>query len=344
MKLEIIKPLNYNEWDNLVASFTDHSFFHSSAWARVLVDTYNFTLLYWKVTEKDKLIALLPCMEVKGLLSGCKCVSLPFSDYCGLLGCENIPLEDIYTKIIEKGKHYSWKYIEFRDGESSKGPITVSEYYYHHSLELHQNEETMFSSFRSSTRRNIKKAYNEGVTVTISYSSEAVDEFYKLNCLTRKHHGLPPQSKLFFSNIYKHIIAKKSGFVVLAYSGEAVVAGGVFFHNGEKALFKFGASDQKYNYLKANNVVMWEAIKWFSRKGFKTFSFGRTHPENKGLLQYKDGWGTKKSVLSYYKYDFEKKAFIVDPSVYSAWYTTIFKITPVPILEFIGYKLYKYMG
>lgn len=340
----MIEPLNYHEWDNLVSSFDEYSFFHSSAWARVLVDTYNFTPLYLKVTENDTVIALLPCMEVKGLLPGRKCVSLPFSDYCGPLGCENIPLEDMYAKIIEEGKHYLWKYIEIRGGESSKEPITASEYYYHHSLELHQNEETMFSSFRNSTRRNIKKAYNEDVTVTISYSPEAVDEFYKLNCLTRKHHGLPPQPKLFFSNIYKHIIAPKSGFVVLAYSGETVIAGGVFFHNGEKALYKYGASNQKYNYLKANNAVMWEAIKWFSHKGFKTFSFGRTHPENKGLLQYKNGWGTQKSVINYYKYDCKKELFIENHSVFSGWYTTVFRKTPIPVLKFIGSKFYKYMG
>ena len=344
MKLEIIEPLNYNEWDNLVASFNDYSFFHSSAWAKVLFDTYEFKPLYYKITDKDTLIALIPCLEVKGLLSGRKCVSLPFSDHCGPLFCENIQIEDIFNKIIGESKKHSWRYIEFRGGGNLNDHIVVSNFYYQHTVKLQKNEKIIFSKFRNSTRRNVKKGYNEGVTVTISYSSEAVDEFYKLNCKTRKRHGLPPQPKLFFSNIYKHIIAAKSGFVVLAYIGEIVIAGGVFFHSGEKALFKFGASDQKYHYLKANNVVMWEAIKWYSDNGFKTISLGRTHPENKGLLQYKEGWGTQKSVINYYKYDCIKESFIENRYIFSGLYKTVFKKTPIPILEFIGSKFYKYMG
>ena len=97
----------------------------------------------------------------------------------------------------------------------------------------------------------------------------------------------------------------------MAYKNKKVITGGVYFHYCDKALFKFGASDQKYHYLKANNVVMWEAIKWYSNNGFKTISLGRTHPENKGLLQYKDGWGTQKSVIIKQAYYFTRQSKVL---------------------------------
>ena len=344
MKFELVNPLDNRDWDELILSFKDYTFFHSSAWARVLVDTYNLKPLYWKITEKDTVIASLPSMEIKGLLFMHKCVSLPFSDYCGTLIYDNKLSSEVSVKIIEELKPYSFKYIEFRGGGNSKGPITVSKNYYHHNLKLHDEEGTLFKSFRNSTRRNIKKAQDKGVRVIISHSSEALDAFYKLHCKTRKHHGLPIQPKSFFNNIYKHIISAKSGFIVLAFIGETVVAGGVFFHIGEKAIFKFGASDQKYHYLKVNNAVMWEAIKYLSCNGFRILSFGRTHPENKGLLQYKDGWGTEKSVINYYYYDCLHESFKNKHCVLSPWYTTIFYKTPIPLLKVIGSILYKFQA
>ena len=95
VELELINPTDRNTWDKLILSFQDYSFFHSSAWAKVLVDTYDFKPLYWQVTQNNNVVALLPCMEVKGLFSGRRCVSLPFSDYCGPLVGENIHLMDL---------------------------------------------------------------------------------------------------------------------------------------------------------------------------------------------------------------------------------------------------------
>ena len=89
---------------------------------------------------------------------------------------------------------------------------------------------------------------------------------------------------------------------------------------------------------------MWEAIRWFSRNGFKTFSFGRTEPENKGLLQYKNGWGTKQSVINYYKYDFVKEAFIVNHFAIPTLFSNLLKKIPIPILKFVGRILYKHMA
>ena len=140
------------------------------------------------------------------------------------------------------------------------------------------------------------------------------------------------------------IISKNYGYVVLCYYKNITIASGVFFHFGEKGLLKFGASDRKYHYLKANNLVMWEAIKWLSLNGFKSFSFGRTEPNNNGLIHYKDGWGTEKSIIHYYKYDIKNEAFIKSHYQIPSLINYIFSRTPIPILKLIGSKIYRYMG
>jgi len=60
-----------------------------------------------------------------------------------------------------------------------------------------------------------------GLTVTRETSREAMEEFFRLNCLTRKRHGLPPQPAVFFKKIYEHIISPKYGSVFLRVIREA---------------------------------------------------------------------------------------------------------------------------
>ncbi len=282
-------------------------------------------------------------MEIQSLLTGRRGVSLPFTDYCQPIISDRIHFKEILDNIIDYGKKARWKYIEWRGGEGYFQDTIHSSFYYGHTLDLTQNEQELLSSFRSSTKRNINKAVKEGVVVDICNSLESIKEFYRLNCITRKQHGLPPQPYPFFENIYEHIISQKKGFVVLASFKQRAISGAVYFHFGNKAIYKYGASDRRYQHLRANNSVMWESIKWFGKNGFKGFSFGRTEPENSGLLQFKRGWGTDEKAIGYYKYDLQNAAFIKDRSRAKTSYT-LFKNMPSPLLNLVGTLLYRHVG
>jgi len=82
LQLDIINPLNYKGWDELLMSAEGYSIFHSRAWARVLHDSYQYHPLYFTIIDGGKLSALIPVMEVKSAVTGRRGVSLPFTDYC----------------------------------------------------------------------------------------------------------------------------------------------------------------------------------------------------------------------------------------------------------------------
>jgi lipid II:glycine glycyltransferase (peptidoglycan interpeptide bridge formation enzyme) len=128
----------------------------------------------------------------------------------------------------------------------------------------------MLKRFRSSTKRNIKKALREKVTVGKYNSPEAIAAFYRLNCMTRKNHGLPPQPISFFNRIFDFVISQNKGDVFLAHYRNKIIAGAVYFHMGRKAIYKYGASKPRYLNVRANNLVMWEAIKFYGRNAKET--------------------------------------------------------------------------
>jgi len=344
MSLQIIDPKTYPGWDDLLLSAPGYSFFHSSAWSRVLVESYGYTPKYFTIIGDGKLLALIPVMEVNSFLTGRRGVSLPFTDYCKPIIANGIPFQGLFERVIENGKMCGWKSLELRSSGNLLPSALPSLTYLRHVLDLSRSEEEVFSNFRDSTQRNVQKAMREGLEVKMEHSKESVNEFYRLNCMTRKEHGLPPQPFNFFLKIHDHVISKDLGMVVLASLGRENVAGAIYFHLGEKAVFKYGASDRKFQHLRANNLVMWEAIKWYSQNGYKSLCFGRTEPENQGLLQFKSGWGTIEQPIHYYQYDFKKETFVPCHSRTTGFHNRIFKNMPTPILNGVGALFYRHFA
>ena len=260
MSIQIINPLTYPNYDAMLLERNDSSIFHSSSWARVLNKAYNYKPLYFSNFENGNFKTLLALMEVKSFLTGSRAVSLPFTDYCHPLYSENKEFEALFDKLTLCGRKAKWKTCEIRGEASFHANPSPFSYYYLHELKLKSNKKNIFSKFRSSTRRNIVKAEKSGVTADVCHSWESLREFYRLHCLTRRGHGIPPQPFYFFEEIYKHIISPEHGFVVLARYNSKPIAGAVYFHFGRKAVYKYGASNRKFLHLRANNLVMWTAI------------------------------------------------------------------------------------
>ena len=347
IEIEIINPLNYPGWDELVLSTNNYSFFHSSNWARVLHESYGYKPLYSTLIDTGRILALLPCMEIKSILTGNRAVSLPFTDYCEPIIEQGLSTEifrRLLNNLISYGKKASWNSIELRCQISLPQQVSPSYTCYGHTLDVSKKEDETFSAFRDSTKRNIRKAIKEGVKVEISNSLDSVKEFYRLNYLTRKDHGLPPQPFRFFEKVYEHVLSKDKGFVALSSYEDTYIAGAIYFHFGENAVYKYGASDRHYQHLRANNLVMWEAIKWYSQNGYKSLCFGRTEPENDGLLQYKRGWNAKERTINYYKYDIKKETFVSEASRPSGGRKRIFQSMPIHLLRMTGSILYRHIG
>ena len=283
-------------------------------------------------------------MEINSIITGKKGVSLPFTDYCNPIVDRNIQFQDLLDDIVEYGKKCGWKSLELRSVNNLLPSTMPSITYLGHILDLSQNEEQVFSHFRDSTKRNIRKAIRDGVEVKTSHSWDSVQVFCKLNGMTRKEHGLPPQPYHFFKKVYDHIISKNLGFAVNAFFEEKPIASSIYFHFGKKAIYKYGASDKRYQHFRANNLVMWEAIKWCCKNGFKTFCFGRTDLEHQGLKQFKAGWNTKEDIVKYYRYDLRKDIFIRDHQKVNKLYQDIFRKIPIPLLNMIGSLFYRHVG
>jgi len=340
----IINPLEYPAWDEILLTHSEYSIFHSAGWARVLCESYNYNPVYFCSIVNSSIAYLIPLIEIHSSITGRRAVSLPYSDFCEPIFSDMPRSGEIMNRVIEYGKAARWRYIEWRGGKAYFANRTPSQTFMAHSLELGRNENEVLSSFRDSTRRNIKKAEQSGVSVYLKNTLDSLKRFYTLHCITRKMHGLPPQPFSFFEQIFKHIISQGKGFVAMATYEGRDIAGAVWLHFGKRAVYKFAASDRKYQHLRANNLIIWQAIRWYVANGFEYISFGRTNPGNTGLLQFKRGWGTKEQTLNYYKYSLKSAEFVRDRSMVPGSLKWINSVAPMAALKLAGRWLYGHMG
>ena len=95
MHLQILNPLTYPNWDELLLTHEDYSFFHTTAWARVLHESYGYKPLYFTAIENGRLSALIPVMEVNSFITGKP--SEAYRPFCGAVYLPAVSLAGVPT-------------------------------------------------------------------------------------------------------------------------------------------------------------------------------------------------------------------------------------------------------
>ncbi|MGQ9663783.1 MAG: lipid II:glycine glycyltransferase FemX [bacterium] len=346
-KISPIDPLTDPRWDDFVHNHRVGTVFHTSKWARVIRDTYQYEPCYFILEDSKKnILAGLPFFLIKNWWTNRRLVALPFTDECAILLDTEHSIEDV---IMEIGNDKKVRAIEIR---SHQEEIPNFKYFRCHSyyklfrLDLTAGIDALWKGFKQkSIRYPIKKSQNLGVHIEKNTSADGVNLFYRLNLLTRKKHGVIPQPYTFFKNIYKELINSGMGFILVAIYHKRAIAASLFFHYKDTLYHKFNASDSNYLKYQPNHLILWEAIKWGVENGFKVLDLGRTSPDNYGLMSFKRHWGAKEIDLPYYYWpDIKGVSVTKESSIKYKIASSILKRTPIPVLKLAGTLFYKYLG
>lgn len=340
----LIDPTKYPGWDDEMARLPGAGFFHTAAWARVLVETHRYSPLYLAVRNGSRLSAVLPLMEVSSWVTGRRAISLPFTDAVEPLGVNAEIWPRFYAAARQLADERHWKYLEFHGGSPWLTFAPPATAFHRHMLDLRRDDAALFANCDEPVRKAVRKAERSGLSVEFSTEERALREFFELFCRTRRKHGAPPQPYRFFTSIRRHVFQRGHGRIVLARHGSQAVAGAIYFHAGGSTLYKFGASDERMQHLRGNNLVMWSAIRKYASEGFATFDFGRTSLGNEGLRKFKASWGADESNLEYWRLDLRTGSFVTVPDRASGPQAALFRRMPVSLARLIGSLAYRHIG
>ena len=286
-------------WSAFVQAWPDASPFHHPRWAGLLAACYGYRPLALALTDRaGRVTAGLPVLDVGSRFGRRRWVSLPFTDSCPpLVGCDKA--ETLADALIDDLTARRIAVLELRAGLPPRAGLHTHVAAVEHRLPLTADTAEVARGFNKMHQRNLRRAQRSGVQVAYGSSRQDVDDFYRLHLLTRRRLGLPIQPRRFFDLLEQEVLAAGLGFVVTARVGDVPVAAAVFLTWNNMLVYKYGASDTRYWSLRPNHALFWSAIRRGCENGYRVLDWGRTDLADRGLREFKSGWGATESPLRY---------------------------------------------
>lgn len=166
-------------------------------------------------------------------------------------------------------------------------------------IDLTKDEESLMKSFHSKTRYNIRYAQRKGVEIFEDNSDKAFEKYLELTKETVQRQGFYAHTekyhRLMWQTLHKDMVKRKeepvARLLTARYKKEIITTWVIFvWHNC--LYYPYGASTDKHKNVMANNLMMWEAIRYGKRLGLTAFDlWGRE--EGKGFTKFKEGYNPK---------------------------------------------------
>lgn len=225
MSVYEVDPLQDPRWIELLERDSRASIFHHPTWLEALRVTYGYAPVVLTTSPPDhRMLNGVAFCRVNSWLTGCRMVSLPYSDHCDPLSQPH-ELQEILKFAQTQIQIQNLRYIELRPvtASLSENGASESEGFAFHFIDLRPSSPTIFKSFhKNSIRMMIQRAQRERLVYEQGTDDQLVKKFYHLFVMTRRRHGLPPSPFRWFRNIIRHLGDRAQ--VRLASKGDDPVA------------------------------------------------------------------------------------------------------------------------
>lgn len=257
---------------------------------------YGFESLLVTVEDRGAILAALPVMEIPRGFRGRRWVALPFTDRCPPLG-DLRHVDALVCELEAARADAAVDALEVREPLPLDGASSTE--FVQHVVQLDAGIEAVEGRYGAAVRRAIRRAEASGCRIRLGETEADIAEtFYGLHVETRRRLGLPVQPRRFFRHVWRTLGPELCRTVLVEAEGRPV-AGLVLLTWNSHAVFKYGASDDRYWSMRPNNLLFADTIKWACANGYTQFDLGRTDLAAETLRRFKRGWGAQESPLAY---------------------------------------------
>jgi peptidoglycan pentaglycine glycine transferase (the first glycine) len=170
-------------------------------------------------------------------------------------------------------------------------------------LDLTQDQDSILSAMRKSTRHNIRIAIRKGVTIREGRECD-LPIFYRLLTATYQRLNLPIFPEEYFASLWRILHARGYLHLFIAeFMGEDIAASQVISF-GDMVIDSFGAWSGQHKKAHPNELLEWATISWAKSQGYHYFDFDGITPVNSGEELF---GGIKQDGVSFFKLGFGGK-------------------------------------
>lgn len=293
----MLSYLSLDAWQTFVESHDDATVFHHRSWIELILEQYAGQAVIPALVEDGRVLAGLPLIESKGLLTSQRLVCLPFTDCMRPLSHDPGSLDRLMRAIRQELRLQYDTVVARTDQAFFQVPSESP--WVRHEVDTSLPLTEVVDRFATQARQNWRKAGQLGLTYRSSRDPAAVNEFYRLHLKTRKKVGVPIQPKGFFRLLQQRLIENGLGHTALVVLNGQVISAAVMLHFKRVVMCKYLASDPRHLDLRPNDFLTFCAIQQAVESGYATFDFGISKRSQHGLRRFKRKWGAREIDVFY---------------------------------------------
>jgi len=292
---ELVKLHPFDDELRRFLSGKDISIFSTPTWNEILQKGFRVNTWYYCLKEGAKILLCLPGVLFDFKLVKMFYANMPYGEFIGdmryipsFLGLmeESLKREKAHLiRIAQLGDQNSpW----MKDYHPRKG--------YQHVLNLDgMEEDALWKTYRSSIRRNIKRAESSGVTIKEIETKDEMEELYRLYLETMgRNHATPTWTKGVLYAIYDLLVKPGQASIFFAVWEGKIIAGMILINSENIASYFLGASGTGVHLLRPNDLLFHQAILRSLSAGKKKFDFMTCVEWDEDLIRFKEKWGASR--------------------------------------------------
>ncbi len=304
----VIEPLTdaaAPAWDAFVQAHPEASFFHLSAWRRILEQAFGQPTHFLQAKRGDQLVGILPLAHQRSLLFGNALIALPFCVYGGIVASD----AEAHTQLLAAAKQLAERlqvdHLELRNRRAPEPDLPVKDLYYTFRKAIAADDDANLKAIPRKQRAMVRKGINAGLHAE---PDPHIERFFHAYASSVRNLGTPVFPKHYFT-LLRQAFPANSEILTITHDGQTVASVLSFFFRDE-VLAYYGGGTEAARALKGNDFMYWSVMQRAAAAGYRLFDYGRSK-QGTGSFDFKKNWGFEPEPL-YYQYYLVKADKIPD--------------------------------
>jgi FemAB-related protein (PEP-CTERM system-associated) len=342
--ISVLTADNCQQWDDFVKGHQQGSFFHLSGWQQVISNSFKHPCYFLYICMDNKIVGVLPLVEVKSLLFGHALISTPFCVYGGAIANSPELVRQLEQEACYLAEQLAVDYLELRYQEQQDSTLILKQAHSTFGCPILESDEQILASVKKKQRAVIRHSGNNGLTTSSVQDKQKFNDFYSILSESYRNLGTPIFSKSFFQNLIT-CFAKDIDILVINNEAEQPSSAVMNFYFNEQVLPYYGGGNAEARTIKSADFMYYQVMCNARKKGFTWYDFGRSK-NHSGAYNYKKNWGMQAKPLYYYYY-LVNTTELPNLSPNNPKYKMFIKLwqkLPLKLSQFLGPFLSRYLG
>lgn len=299
-QFQLLDPQLSMAWDDYVLA-NNGSVYHLAKWRDLIESVFGHKAYYCTATIDQKIVGVLPLVNLKSLMFGNYLVSLPYFNYGGIIADSAEITKGLLDFSEQLRSRLGCQHCELRMDTALNDKhltsingcrtdkVTML-------LDLPSDPDELWQAIGAKRRAQVKRPIREGASFKLG-GAELLEDFYQVFALNMRDLGTPVYSQQFFRSIMESFPTQAQIGVV--YLDEKVVGAGFLITHNHTMEIPWASTNRQFNKFGINMYLYWNILKSAIEQGVRHFDFGRSS-KDAGTLKFKKQWGAEQKQLYWY--------------------------------------------